>query len=306
MWTQFTFARGLMYGSSFSFEDRRVVQDFIFLCQRESILENLLNKQKDQMAFKFIPNGTYFKKHGLDAAQELRDKLNYKSNKISEDIYKDFRRLGIHIFRKRLDNENISGLYINDAVAGHCVLVNYNEDVYRQRFSVAHEVAHAIFDSEEDYILSLKNDQDLRETRANEFASAYLVPSDIIKNLPKISSANAQEYSNKLLISTHALAIALRKAKLITKQELEEIKSVKVESESKIDPEMPLSLSIKQRERRQYMLEQGLSLYYVDLCFEAYDKDLISCGYLIESLGIEYSELSEVCEMYGRTIKRDF
>jgi len=32
--------------------------------------------------------------------------------------------------------------------------VNYSEDVYRQRFTAAHELAHAIFDSDDSAVVS--------------------------------------------------------------------------------------------------------------------------------------------------------
>ena len=133
------------HGDDFKPEDRQAIQEFLFLCEIESSLEVDLQIQKQK--FLFTPQGKYFKTHGVQAASALRMHLNYASNEIPRDVFGDFRRIGFHVFRRRLANSDISGLYIDHPVAGHCLLVNYEEDIYRQRFSVSHEAAHAIFDS---------------------------------------------------------------------------------------------------------------------------------------------------------------
>jgi len=53
--------------------------------------------------------------------------------------------------------------------------VNHSEDVYRQRFSGSHEMAHAIFDTDEVASVSYfsPHGKDLREVRANRFASCF-------------------------------------------------------------------------------------------------------------------------------------
>lgn len=298
------------YGNTFSVEDKRAVQEFLFLCQREKILEALLGRST--LEFGFYPQGSFYKQHGKDAANKLRLLFNYDSSRLPLNLYSDFRKIGVHIFRKRLSNKDISGLYINDKVAGHCVLINYDEDIYRQRFSVAHEVAHAIFDSKDNYLLSFKSESqhysknELVEIRANNFAASYLLPVSILNKLPFIDSSNAMGWCNRLKISSTVLAIALKNHRNISEDEFNAIKSIKIPSYEKIDPEIPTDMTIKQREQRQYFLELGLSNYYVDLCFDAYDRDLISVGYLIESLGIDHSSLGEVCELYRRTIKHGF
>jgi hypothetical protein len=44
---------------------------------------------------------------------------------------------------------------------------------------------------------------------------------------------------------------------------------LRVPREAKVDPELPESLSPRQRDRNIHLLELGLSDYYVELCFEA-------------------------------------
>lgn len=295
------------YNDSFTPADRRSVQEFIYLCQIESSIENLLGKAN--ITFQFSPNGSFYKSHGQLGAQALRMKLGYRENEAPRDIYKDFRSVGIHVFRRRLENNEISGLYVKDSVAGHCILINYNEDIYRQRFSAAHEAAHAIFDSEEDVMVTYHTQHtkystdDLREIRANSFSSQYLMPIEMLRTLSKLDSTSAVKWAQEFRVSTAALAKALKDAKLINDQTAAEIREVRVPSVEKIDPEAPGNLSPLQRERRLKLMERGFSDHFVHICFEAHYKDLISTGRLIEALQIDRSELAEVGLLYGRTIE---
>lgn len=294
------------YGESFSAEDRRSVQEFLHLCQVEASLERLLGIRS--APFSFRPTGSYVKAHGESAAESLRRHLGYKDNEAPRDVYSDFRRIGIHVFRRKLSNEDISGLYVNDPIAGHCVLINYNEDLYRQRFSVAHEVAHAIFDAAEGVLLtyewkSAKYDQsDLREIRANSFASHYLMPVTMLSGLPPLDDEGAKHWAQQFRVSTAALAKALKDAGLVDEGGARRIRAVRVPRDLKIDPEAPEFLNETQRVRRMALLERGLSNHYVDLCFMAHDRGLISTGRLAEMLRVDHTELSEIGVLYGRTM----
>lgn len=297
------------FGNNFSTEDRRTIQEFLYQCHNEEWMQNSLNKER--LKFRHSPTGKLHKEHGENSAIALRNLLQYKANQVNRNIYDDFRKIGIHIFRWKLTNPEISGLYIRDKIAGHCVLINYNEDTYRQRFSTAHEVAHAIFDSASEFTVTFENNSkkysknDLQEIRANAFASNYLMPKSILKQL-KISDKDSIVYwSNQLNVSTPALAKALKDAKLIDEEQARIIRSTKISASEKTDPEAPNYLTKKQRQRRLDLLERGLSDYYVTLCFEAHDKALISTGRLSEILRVDILELDEICSIFGRTISHD-
>ncbi|MES1023393.1 XRE family transcriptional regulator [Gloeocapsa sp. BRSZ] len=219
------------YGNEFSRGDRWAVQEFLFLCESEAFLLGLMPR-KDDKPFGFTKVGNYFKGHAEQAAVRLRSHLGYSPNQVGCDIYDDFRSLGFHIFHRELDNSNISGLYIKHPTAGKCILVNYSEDVYRQRFTVAHEAAHAILDEEEDFIVSLlSKENNLVETRANTFASRYLMPPEFLSKIPEPKvwdEAKAIDWANRLKVSTKALAYALKNADLISTSIEARIKSVRV------------------------------------------------------------------------------
>ncbi|MBD2384152.1 XRE family transcriptional regulator [Cylindrospermum sp. FACHB-282] len=292
------------HGDQFSKQDRWAVQEFLFLCECEEFLLSRLPR-RDYKAFTFIKKGNYFIGHGEEAAKKLRQHLGYSFNEVSSNIYDDFRRLGFHIFRRELGNSNISGLYIRHPVAGKCVLVNYSEDVYRQRFTAAHESAHAILDEEKDFVVSLESDKkSLIEIRANTFASRYLMPPESLSNIPDSrnwTSAKAIQWANRLKVSTEALAYALKNANLISDEA--QVKSVRVPSYMKIDPELPEDLSIGSRQRKEGLLKRGLSSFYVGLCFDAYYQKFISAGRLAEMLLVDDHELNNIATIYGQILK---
>ena len=118
--------------------------------------------------------------------------MGYTDLKAYQNLYQELRKIGIHIFRMELNNSGISGLFIRHPRAGKCVLINADENIYRQNFTLAHEIGHALMDGI-DFNVSLSNEDkssQFRESRANAFASNFLLPKNIISKIPK-SSINA-------------------------------------------------------------------------------------------------------------------
>lgn len=293
------------HGSNFSKEDRRAIQDFLYLCETEDFLMRELGRAPN--SFEFVPSGDYFKGHAEIAAAQLRTVMGHAENAVPRDIYAEFRSVGVHIFRRKLGNSNISGLFITHPVAGKCALVNYSEDIYRQRFSATHEMAHAIFDVDQKATVSFERPEgaDLVEVRANRFASCYLMPPPFLLKLPapnQWSDSDAIYWANQLRVSCSALAIALSEAKLASQATCVKISRLRVHWTDKIDPELPESLNPTQRSRKEQWLQQGLSDYYVTLCFEALSAGIISRGRLAEALLCTQSELIELTNLYGQSL----
>jgi transcriptional regulator with XRE-family HTH domain len=172
--------------AALSQSDRVAIQEFVRLCEYEHFLE----REIFQRQFVPIPNyGQFsfghgnFKRQGEEAASFERERLVLGKQPI-ENIFELIRNQGIHIFKRQLEDKNISGLYINHPVAGHCILINYLDDLYRQNFSAAHEYCHALFDSsqgQEVTYLKSSNDRSELEWRANSFAGNFLVPKQRIE-----------------------------------------------------------------------------------------------------------------------------
>jgi Zn-dependent peptidase ImmA (M78 family) len=298
------------HGEAFSKEDRRAVQEFLYLCDTEALMLRELQQQVSQR-FTFKPKGSHYKSHGEQGALVLREFFGYEGSRLSvrRDVYSEFRKIGAHIFRRKLKNSNISGLFLSNPRTGPCLLVNYSEDVYRQRFSVAHEMAHAIFDVDEEAVVSFVNPNSrdrLRELRANRFASCYLMPPSMLKGLPNPSGwkkADALRWANEFCVSCEALGIALKEAGQANEETSTRIRSFQVPKEAKMDPELGASLSNRARSRKRDLLERGLSDFYARLCFEAHNRGLISTGRLAEAMLTDPVELAEMATLYGTSLR---
>ncbi len=296
-----------MHGSEFSKEDRRNILEFIFLCECEHQLEQDLERRVD--TFQFTAHGSFFKKQGWDAAAALRKHFGYASNTVPSDIYADFRKLGFHVFRRRLANSNISGLTIRHPSAGTCILVNYHEDVYRQRFTAAHEAAHGILDRDQEFVVSFASES-MRdpnvEYRANAFASRYILPQSVITEIPvkNWDGAAAIHWASRLKVSTAALAIALKEARAINAETAKRLRQTRVSANLKIDPELS-RLEGRSLERKRELLKRGLSTFYVNLCFEALSKGSISAGRAAEMLLVNDFELGEIAGLFGQRVQSE-
>lgn len=293
-----------MFGKDVSTHDRWAIQECIFFAENEVFLDSEL-KYKSK-TFNHTPIGRHFKTQGRDGANALRQFLQYKFFELPLDIYKDFRSIGIKIFRRKLQNSNISGVFINHPSAGRIIVVNYSEDVYRQRFTVAHEAAHAIFDCNDEVSISFgKYDEgDLKELRANAFASNYLCPVDFIENTKTAWTMHAvAEWSRKMQLNPVALSIALKDKNLITNEQLIEFKKIRVPQSLKVDPELILETGEHSRARKLALLEKGLSTQYVTKCFDAISQDFISRSKAAEMLLIAPTELDELMNLFrvGKT-----
>ena len=294
------------YGNEFSKRDRWAVQEFLFLAECEHFLQDSLHRLPEK-SFTYRKTTSAARRHGQEAAYSLRRYLGYSDFEVSLDVYRDLRQIGIHVFRRKLQNSNISGLYIRHPVAGDCILINYSEDIDRQRFTAAHETAHAILDWRDHLVVSFKNDREDREVQANKFASNYLVPGTFLRGIPQARTWTQQKalaWANKFKVSTEVLAYALQREGLINPATVDVIKAVRVPKKDKVDPEIPSTLTEQSRERKTHLLELGLSTYYVNLCFEGYRSGIASAARLAEMLLVETdAELRSLARLYGEHLQ---
>lgn len=287
------------YGNELTNDDRWAIQEVLYFADNEFYLNKALDYPKTQHFISHL-SGDNYKNHGKQVAEQLRAFFNYSEIEIRLNIYDDFRKIGILVYRRKLSNSKISGMCIKHPVVGNCIIINSIEDVYRQRFTAAHEAAHAIIDNV-DYIVSFIDDKDLREVRANSFAGNYLMPPNLLNKIPEPHNWDESKvtiWSNKLQVSTTALAYALNTANLVNQNQVDFIKSIRVPKSLKTDPELPPDLSPKSRERKEALLDRGLSTRYLTKVFAAYTNDLISRARAAEMLRVTEAELVEIATLY--------
>jgi Zn-dependent peptidase ImmA (M78 family) len=135
-------------------------------------------------------------------------------------------------------------------------------------------------------------DGDLREVRANAFASAFLVPPESIKHLdPNLLSEDAfLDLCNRLMVNTQTLIIAFKNFNGVSENVLSRFSHLRVRRLNKPDPELGPDLTSTSRERRQRLLEKGISFQYVRLCFDAHREGVISLPRLAEVLLLDLGE----------------
>lgn len=281
-------------------EDRLAIQEFARLCESEHFLEGTIRYQRkvpvNYRDYKF--SSRIFKKQGNELANIERKRLSLQDKPIS-NIFDLIRGQGIHLFKRRLDDQNISGLYLLHPYAGHCILINYSDDLYRQNFSAAHEYCHSITDSDLEQIISYFGAKDENEWRANNFAGNFLVCNNhLIEKFKDVreydlyieeilNSAHHFKVSSKVII-LRLLELRLIDSKL--KAKLWEDKKLVIKAVSKFDPEIPKSLSPGFKEKINTLIQRGLSWYFIELCGEAYKRNQITFHKILEMLSIPLDE----------------
>lgn len=291
------------YGNELSSNDRWAIQECIYYAECESYLDSLNGLSRPEV-FSYAPKGKYYKGQGVDAAKKLRESISLRANEFNLDIYSDFRKAGFLIYRRKLENSTISGVCIDYSSIGKLILVNYDEDIYRQRFTMAHEVGHAIFDNEEgDIALSYSgkwSSSDLKEVRANAFAATFLVPDELVNTIPDNRMWDRDKlifWANKIKVNTRTLLIALRNRDLVSDLQSNQLSQYKVNSFLKTDPETR-GLSSEMLKRTTILFERGLTYRFLNKCFSAQREGKISLNRMAEMLLININEIPDINRIF--------
>jgi Zn-dependent peptidase ImmA (M78 family)/transcriptional regulator with XRE-family HTH domain len=159
------------------------------------------------------------------AARELRRHLNLGGGALADP----FGALDEQVLAWRLPlGEDLDGFFYNHPQAGFCVAVNSEMTLGRQVFTLAHELAHACFHSQDhDAVVCVPGSDRGRERFADAFAGEFLVPGDELRRvIGELSVFN--ELANPTLIvhmqrrfglSFAILRLRLLEEKLITPAE---------------------------------------------------------------------------------------
>lgn len=284
--------------TALSQSDRVAIQEFVRLCEYEDFLEREIFQRQSIIIPNYIQlsfgHGN-FKQQGKEAASLERERLNLGQQAIA-NIFDLIRIQGIHIFKRQLEDKNISGLYINHPVAGHCILINYLDDLYRQNFSVAHEYCHALFDSsqgQEVTYLKSSNDKSEFEWRANSFAGNFLVPKQRLElDYVPANNYNAwvsliRQIAERFRVSSSVVIIRLTELEWIDRglqEQLFQDRRLVIKHDEKFDPETPPGLSPGIQDKSTQIISQGLSWHFINLGTEAYRRGEITYDKLLNML----------------------
>lgn len=300
-----------MYGDTFSSADRQNIQEFLTLCRMEHEIETLLGGRQRVLHFRSGPTSRHMKKAGREVAEKLRADIRLGSEPI-EDPFRLARQLGCHVFRRKLKNSSVSGVMLHHDDFGPCILINYLEGYFRQNFSVAHELCHALLDR--DYSVSVtfarpddekqKEKLKRREWRANEFAAHLLFPHSARRQLSLGYTDDdhvraVMDTARSYRVNPVVVLYALRQARRLPQQKVRDLKPRLRVSRGEQDAADMAGETPKRRQVRKTLLETGLAPEYVAICLRAHREGEISYGKLADALLVSPVEVRSVVSNLG-------
>lgn len=145
--------------------------------------------------------------------------------------------LGVTVYRAPLGEDlayTVSGAFYDHPVIGFSLLVNLDMTPGRRRFTVAHELAHALFHGESKYIVSTAG-KPPRERFADAFAGEFLMPTEGVRRVmeeqgfgPRIEDPSEVIQLQRFFgVSYITALVRLRQAKFITQARFDSFKLVR-------------------------------------------------------------------------------
>ena len=201
---------------------------------------------------------------------------------------------------------NVSGAFIFDEHLGSCILVNINHPPSRQTFTIAHEFCHTLIDrnkiAQMDFI---DPGDDPIETRANVFASHFLMPDEALEEFLRHMGIKKKKHDYDPYDVAHiayyfslshlAVLYRLKDYGALSEEKFEQLRQSnwKKVANTLDFPEEIYEIDSKdemasERAPKDYMLTQERLRH---LAIEAYRCSLISLRKLGEFLGKSYEEV---------------
>ncbi|MCL0069370.1 XRE family transcriptional regulator [Dehalococcoidia bacterium] len=261
-----------------SLEAKIVLARFDELCRTVHEFENLLNKRREIRLRRF--------EESVDpksVAQTLR-RIFHAGDKPLRNLRERLEGEGIRIFELPVPDDAFSGFAFWHAEYGPCILLNAGELKARRNFTLAHELAHLLYDHGSSLCyIPLKFGEHIRdlEYKANQVAVELLLPESGVvedfrrRNLSRMPLQEQLAYMayGKWGVSVQALGFRLENLGLIEREYTDTLVKTKPHFRGK-------------KGRRPPEWEKQLGKEFVGTTFEAYQKGLISTGRLATSLGI--------------------
>lgn len=270
---------------------------FIKKCRDFKLVEGLNNVKEDD--YRKLPckkfdllKATYEDVSIL--AEEIRKELNLGDcpasglKAILEDKY------GVKFLFENLEEKGSAASSISDF--GSAIIVNSKEPVWRQNFSVAHELFHLITWDEnsfkqiqEKHELHVKN-----ENLADAFASGLLVPSESLNKQIKIMMRDNAIHISELIAIARQFEVSL--SALIWRMVNVRLINQKTAKEILANDEV---LKLDKQNRIKAKDEYSVSRRFMHLAYLAYQTGEISRSRLASMLSIPLGDLSMVLDQFG-------
>lgn len=136
--------------------------------------------------------------------------LEHWNNSLPVDPVIIANKLGIKVFGK--NNLSVSGYFEQETSS---IYVNTNDSLERQRFTVAHELGHAVLghgsSPRESYNLYNRSNYQIQEFQANEFAGELLMPYESLNYFFYNTSNDFENLCKIFNVSPQAMNVRLRR-----------------------------------------------------------------------------------------------
>ena len=215
------------------------VRDFVDFLDRYALLAEATRESiRGMTSSPFISHADFNSADDVRRkSEEVRAYLRLGLGPVS-DIDSVCELLGITVYRAELGSDlsrTISGAFLNYPVIGFSILVNLNMTPGRRRFTIAHEIAHALLHSGSDRYVISRNTQDPRERLADIFASEFLMPAEGMRRFmeenaigPRIAdAADVVHLQRYFKVSYPTALVRLRRARLLTPDKYREFSHVR-------------------------------------------------------------------------------
>lgn len=208
---------------------------------------------------------------------------------------------GYHIFSVTLgsDPEDLSGLFFQHREFGPVIVINEDRAYTRRPFTMAHELAHALFHYDRAVVDCRGRSQDPLERFANHFASHFLVPDEALDDLLRNWGCDVVTEPEQIIHLARYFGISYG----AMERRLEISRRVKRPGQGWDDPRpaalaknLGYSVSAYELGERPLLLEDRFPRAFIDLTLNALKREQISLRRAAELLDISYLELEELLE----------
>jgi len=165
-------------------------------------------------------------KKAKEKALEILERFGFDSPPVDPVVVAHELGINVRFVKFNHENKKISGFFY---AKRNEIFVNEEEDIYRQVFTIAHELGHKLLHDEwlktNDYQVlwrdaSLYDADDPKEKEANCFAANLLVPKAMLKQYYQV--ANVEELSVLFGVSRQVITFRLKNEGFVTSRRLYE------------------------------------------------------------------------------------